>query len=439
MAIFRGAGGAGDSNTDATITIVTEQATIATTKASEAAASASNASTSETNALTSASTATTKASEASTSASNAATSEANATASFDSFDDRYLGAKVSPPSTDNDGDALITGALYFDTSTDSMKVYSGSSWLDAYASLSGALVANNNLSDVNNVSTSRTNLGLGTSATTDSTAYATASQGTLADNALPKAGGTLTGDLNITSTGAISLPVGTTVQRPTAVAGKLRYNSTTEGFEGYTTEWGSIGGGSADITLSQFTGNGTDTTFTLSGLAAENNTFVFIDGVYQSKSNYSVSTADPAVVTFSTAPPNTTAIEVMVAAISVSNIGTPSDNTVSTAKILDDAVTAAKIASEPVSVGITSIVTGSSVTATVNTHVYVNTAGQTITLPASPTIGQRVLVTVENFTDTVIGRNGSNIMSSGTDMTLDKEYLSVQFIYTNSTVGWVIA
>ena len=110
-----------------------------------------------------------------------------------------------------------------------------------------------------------------------------------------------------------------------------------------------------------------------------------------------------------------------------------------TDSIVDDAVTAAKIASEPVTVGITSVVTSSSITATANTHVYVDTAGQTITLPASPTIGQRVLITVGNFTDTVVGRNGSNIMSSGTDMTLDKEYLSIQFIYTNSTVGWTMA
>jgi len=40
-----------------------------------------------------------------------------AEAAFDSFDDRYLGAKSSNPSTDNDGNALITGALYFNSST----------------------------------------------------------------------------------------------------------------------------------------------------------------------------------------------------------------------------------------------------------------------------------------------------------------------------------
>ena len=154
-------------------------------------------------------------------------------------------------------------------------------------------------------------------------------------------------NLTLSGTDSVKVPSGTTAQRNGSPAnGMFRYNSTTAEFEGYQDgAWGSIGGGSADITLNQFTGDGSDTTFTLSGLAAENNTFVYIDGVYQSKSNYSVSTADPAVVTFSTAPPNTTAIEIMVAAISVSNIGTPSDNTVSTAKIVDGAVTPAKIAS----------------------------------------------------------------------------------------------
>jgi len=110
-----------------------------------------------------------------------------------------------------------------------------------------------------------------------------------------------------------------------------------------------------------------------------------------------------------------------------------------TASIVDDAVTAAKIASVPIAVGITTVVTASSLTATVNTHVYVSAATQTITLPASPTIGQRVLITVGNFTDTVVARNGSNIMSSATDFTMDSAYLSIQFIYTDATQGWVMS
>jgi len=115
------------------------------------------------------------------------------------------------------------------------------------------------------------------------------------------------------------------------------------------------------------------------------------------------------------------------------------DDSIVAATIADDAVGAAAIASDPIAVGITSVVTSSNITATVNTHVYVDTASRTITLPASPSIGQRVLITVGNFTDTVVGRNGSNIMSSASNMTLDKAYLSIQFIYTNSTVGWAMS
>lgn len=85
-------------------------ATTATTKASEAATSASTA-------TTKANLATTKADAATSSATAAASSATSAAASFDSFDDRYLGAKSSNPSTDNDGNALITGALYFNSST----------------------------------------------------------------------------------------------------------------------------------------------------------------------------------------------------------------------------------------------------------------------------------------------------------------------------------
>ena len=134
----------------------TTQAGIATTQASNASTSASNAATSETNAATSASTATTQAgiattqatnasnsaSAAATSASNASTSETNASnsasaaatsasnaaASYDSFDDRYLGPKASDPSVDNDGDALLDGALYFNTTTNVIKYWNGTTW-----------------------------------------------------------------------------------------------------------------------------------------------------------------------------------------------------------------------------------------------------------------------------------------------------------------------
>ena len=53
----------------------------------------------------------------------AAASATAAAASYDSFDDRYLGAKATAPSLDNDGNALVAGALYFNTTTGAMQVW----------------------------------------------------------------------------------------------------------------------------------------------------------------------------------------------------------------------------------------------------------------------------------------------------------------------------
>ena len=60
-----------------------------------------------------------------------------AAASADSFDDVYLGAKSSDPTQDNDGDALTTGDLYYNTGSSDLKVYSGSAWETAAVSTSG--------------------------------------------------------------------------------------------------------------------------------------------------------------------------------------------------------------------------------------------------------------------------------------------------------------
>lgn len=117
---------ANSANADA-ITAAASVASIAG-YATDAANSASAAATSATSAATSASSADTSATAAATSATSAATSATSAAASYDSFDDRYLGAKSSPPTVDNDGDPLLTGALYWNTVTNEMFVWSGSAW-----------------------------------------------------------------------------------------------------------------------------------------------------------------------------------------------------------------------------------------------------------------------------------------------------------------------
>jgi hypothetical protein len=99
-------------------------ATSAATSAAAAATSASNASTSASNASTSAG-------NASTSATNAASSATDAANTYDAFDDRYLGSKSTAPSVDNDGNALLTGALYWNTATSNLFVWTGSTWTNA--------------------------------------------------------------------------------------------------------------------------------------------------------------------------------------------------------------------------------------------------------------------------------------------------------------------
>jgi hypothetical protein len=129
------------SEAAASATSASTSATTATTKASEASASATSASTSAATATTQATNASSSATAASSSASSAASSAASAAAALDSFDDRYLGSKASNPTVDNDGNALVQGALYYrSTAPVGMKVYDGAQWIEASAAQQAALV-----------------------------------------------------------------------------------------------------------------------------------------------------------------------------------------------------------------------------------------------------------------------------------------------------------
>jgi hypothetical protein len=112
----------------ASATAAATSAASSETSAISSAASASAAATSATSAAASATAAATSATSAAASATAAATSATSAAASYDQFDDRYLGNKSSDPTLDNDGGALLTGALYFNDVIDAMKVYNGASW-----------------------------------------------------------------------------------------------------------------------------------------------------------------------------------------------------------------------------------------------------------------------------------------------------------------------
>ena len=147
-------------------------AATATTKAGEAsdsadaaAASASDANDSAVAAAASETAASGYASSASASATAAANSAASAAASLDNFDDRYLGAKASDPTTDNDGNALVTGALYFNTVSSVMRTYDGSDWIDAVSA------SQNSVKTYEYVATAGQTTFSGTDANTETLAY----------------------------------------------------------------------------------------------------------------------------------------------------------------------------------------------------------------------------------------------------------------------------
>lgn len=159
-------------------------------------------------AIQNASTNATNAANSATAAGNAQTAAEAARdatlAAYDNFDDRYLGSKTSNPTLDNDGNALVGGALYFNSVAGEMRVYTGSAWVAAYVSGTGFLSSANNLSDLASVSTARTNLGLVASATTDTTNASNISSGTLGAARLPA----FTGDAT-SSAGASALTLAT--------------------------------------------------------------------------------------------------------------------------------------------------------------------------------------------------------------------------------------
>lgn len=227
------------SNASTSATNAAASASTASTQASNASTSASNASTSATNAANSASTATTQAtnasnsaSAASTSASNASTSATNAAnsatasassatsaaasaaaaaASFDAFDDIYLGAKSSDPSVDNDGNALTTGDQYFNTTANELRVYNGSTW-QAASTVGGTVT---NLTVTNGASIQGLTVGRGAGAVSNNTAVGLTA---LAANT--------TGSRN-SGFGAYALYVNTTGANNTAVGHASMFTNTT--------------------------------------------------------------------------------------------------------------------------------------------------------------------------------------------------------------------
>jgi len=111
------------------VSSVAASATAAATSATSAAASATAAATSATSSATSATASASSATAAATSATSAAASATDAATTYDNFDDRYLGSKSTAPTVDNDGNTLLVGAIYWNSTLNNMYVWSGSTWV----------------------------------------------------------------------------------------------------------------------------------------------------------------------------------------------------------------------------------------------------------------------------------------------------------------------
>ena len=209
----------------------------------------------------------------------------------------------------------------------------------AGGAMTGAITTNSTF-DGRDVATDGTKLdGIEASADVTDTANVT-SAGALMDSELTAIAsvkalnqGVATGDsptftnLTLSGTGSVKVPAGTTAQRSgSPAAGMFRYNSSLEQFEGYTSEWGSIGGGGGTntFTTDSFTGNGSTTAYALSQVtSSEDNLLVFIEGVFQQQDAYSIATASgTTTLTFSAAPANGNAILIysVASAVSGSNL-----------------------------------------------------------------------------------------------------------------------
>ena len=235
------------------------------------------------------------------------------------------------------------------------------------------------------------------------------------------------------------------------------------------------------IYTDSFTGNGTTVNYTASkDVTDENVTQVYIDGVYQSKDNY---TTSGTTITFSTSPPSGSAIEVVhFTAIDYSSIasnqftgtGSQTDFTLTQGVTVDNSFvfiqgvyqekstysitgttlsfTTAPLSGytiEVITVGAVSIagnidarynvsVVSANTNAVANT-LYVLTANLTLTLPASPSNGDSIKVSNRSGVATcVIARNGENIMGAASDLTIDKLNSGFELIYAGSTQGWIL-
>jgi hypothetical protein len=175
--------------------------------------------------------------------------------------------------------------------------------------------------------------------------------------------------------------------------------------------------GTLNANVDAFTGDGSNVAFTLAtSPAGANYTMVAVQGILQPKSTYTVSGS---TLTFSSAPPSTAIIEVTTFSGSV-------------------------VAASGSSPAFAWNIACSNITMSANNGYFVDTssAPKTMTLPASPTLGDTIrindLAGTFHTNNLTVARNGQKIQGSANDLLVDVDQTSFGLVYSNSTYGWKV-
>ena len=248
------------------------------------------------------------------------------------------------------------------------------------------------------------------------------------------------------NTDAIQLPAGDNTARAAIsnpFGGMIRYNTTDDQFEGYSGigaagSWGALGGGgaSATITSNQTTTSNATTTVFLLGATPNGNSVnfvdVFIDGVYQETTTYSVSGASFDEITFNSPVPSGVTVETKTTADY--NVGAAVD-TVS----LGQSNTTGNVDLRIAPLEVTS---GQTIPGNANSlYIFTATGAQsiaTVTLPGSPTLGDSIKISNLGGLANVLGANGNKIMGVAADLTINTPTAAFEIIWSGSNNGWII-
>ena len=337
--------------------------------------------------------------------SSAVVNVSNNISSVNSFSNQYTISATEPSSP-------IEGLLWFDTSTDTMKVYNGSSFQNAGSSVNGTSARGTFTATAGQTSFATTGYDSGyidvylNGVKIISGTDFTATDGT---NFVLTTGAALNDTVNYVAYGTFEL-----ADVYTKTASDARYLPLTGGTIS-----------SNLIVTGNLTVNGTQTIVNSTTLdVADKNITVASGAANAAAANGAGLTVAGASATFNYA-----------ATGDKWTMNKPLDvtGTVNATAFTGDG-------SGLTGVGFTTNVVTTSTTATKDNHYYLNGATLTLTLPASPTVGDEVrLSEVAGNVNCVVGRNGSNIMSAAADLTIDTAYLVLSLRYVDATIGWAFS